>query len=247
MKKSGLYQDGEESDTGTDILVNTKLQEVSPRLSPTSPDPQHRRSVTHQYSYRRRRDSLGSEGSDDEMEPSYSKHPRSKSADGRELLRGSLTMGTERSGTFGTERSLVMLTQPVDRTLNKRNPAPPTANLRTVTPSVLTTQHNRNMLAASNSTLAPLTTGMKPFSPRSPGDINLEDVVKFSRAGGKLSQGAVKFVGHLPGRSDAYLGVELDKEDGKHDGKFEGMRYFRCKPNKGVFVAFNKVVMAWTR
>ncbi|XP_062567989.1 uncharacterized protein LOC134230238 isoform X3 [Saccostrea cucullata] len=247
LKKSGLYQDGEESDTGTDILVNTKLQEVSPRLSPTSPDPQHRRSVTHQYSYRRRRDSLGSEGSEDEMEPSYCKHPRSKSADGRELLRGSLTMGTERSGTFGTERSLVMLTQPMDRTLNKRNPAPPTANLRTVTPSVLTTQHNRNMLAASNSTLAPLTTGMKPFSPRSPGDINLEDVVKFSRAGGKLSQGSVKFVGHLPGRSDAYLGVELDKEDGKHDGKFEGMRYFRCKPNKGVFVAFNKVVMAWTR
>ena len=55
---------------------------------------------------------------------------------------------------------------------------------------------------------------MKPFSPHSPGDINLEDVVKFSRAGGKLSQGAVKFVGHLPGRSDAYLGVELDKEGG---------------------------------
>lgn len=57
-----------------------------------------------------------------------------------------------------------------------------------------------------------LTTGLKPFSPRSPGDLNLEDVVKFSRAGGKLSQGTVKFVGHLPGRSDAYLGVELDKE-----------------------------------
>lgn len=66
------------------------------------------------------------------------------------------------------------------------------------------------------SSLASLTTGLKPFSPRSPGDINLEDVVKFSRAGGKLSQGTVKFVGHLPGRSDAYLGVELDRE-GKHD------------------------------
>ena len=64
------------------------------------------------------------------------------------------------------------------------------------------------------SSLTSLTSGMKPFSPRSPGDINLEDVVKFSRAGGKLSQGVVKFVGHLPGRNDAYLGVELDKAGG---------------------------------
>lgn len=156
-------------------------------------------------------------------------------------------MGIERSGPVGTERSMILLSQPLDRTLNTRNPPPPTANLRTITPGVLTTQHNRNMLASSAGSLMSLTTGLKPFSPRSPGDLNLEDVVKFSRAGGKLSQGTVKFVGHLPGRSDAYLGVELDKEDGKHDGKFEGMRYFRCKPNKGVFVAFNKVVMAWTR
>lgn len=53
---------------------------------------------------------------------------------------------------------------------------------------------------------------MRPFAPRSPGDINIEDVVKFSRQGGKLSQGEVKYIGHLPGRSDVYLGIELDKE-----------------------------------
>lgn len=50
---------------------------------------------------------------------------------------------------MGTERSMILMTQPIDRTVNKRNPAPPTANLRTITPGVLTTQHNRNMLAAS--------------------------------------------------------------------------------------------------
>lgn len=86
IKKSSLYQDGEESDTGTDILVNTKLQDISPRLSPTTPEPLHRRTGSHQYGYRRRRDSLGSEGSlsEEEMEkPAFSKHPRSKSADGR--------------------------------------------------------------------------------------------------------------------------------------------------------------------
>lgn len=65
-----------------------------------------------------------------------------------------------------------------------------------------------------------LTSGMRPFAPRTPGDINIEDVVKFSRQGGKLSQGKVKFVGHLPGRSDIYLGVELDKE---------GKTYFKIK------------------
>ncbi|KAL8603408.1 hypothetical protein ACOMHN_004259 [Nucella lapillus] len=90
-----------------------------------------------------------------------------------------------------------------------------------------------------------LTQGLRPFAPRSPADLRSDDVVKFSRQGGKLSQGTVKFVGHLPGRSDVYLGVELYKEEGKHDGTFEGIRYFKCKPSKGVFVAFNKIVMAW--
>lgn len=66
-----------------------------------------------------------------------------------ELLRSSLSMGMERSGPVGTERSMILLTQPLDRTLTTRNPPPPTANLRTITPGVLTTQHNRNMLASS--------------------------------------------------------------------------------------------------
>lgn len=66
-----------------------------------------------------------------------------------ELLRSSLSMGMERSGPVGTERSMILMTQPLDRTLNTRNPPPPTANLRTITPGVLTTQHNRNMLASS--------------------------------------------------------------------------------------------------
>jgi hypothetical protein len=47
------------------------------------------------------------------------------------------------------------------------------------------------------SALINLTTGMRPFAPRTPGDINIEDVVKFSRQGGKLSQGKVKFVGQV--------------------------------------------------
>lgn len=57
-----------------------------------------------------------------------------------------------------------------------------------------------------------LTHGLRPFAPRSAADLQLSDVIKFSRQGGKLSQGTIKFIGHLPGRGDIYLGVELDKE-----------------------------------
>ena len=57
-----------------------------------------------------------------------------------------------------------------------------------------------------------LTQGLRPFAPRSAQDLQIRDVIKFSRQGGKLSQGIIRFIGHLPGRGDIYLGVELDKE-----------------------------------
>uniref|UniRef100_A0A1I8FCD2 CAP-Gly domain-containing protein n=1 Tax=Macrostomum lignano TaxID=282301 RepID=A0A1I8FCD2_9PLAT len=49
----------------------------------------------------------------------------------------------------------------------------------------------------------------------------------------------------LPGRTDYYVGIELDQEEGKHDGVYDGRRYFQCKPRKGVFVAFNKLIMCY--
>ncbi|XP_071136007.1 putative leucine-rich repeat-containing protein DDB_G0290503 isoform X2 [Mytilus edulis] len=234
-KKYTSYQsDGNESDTATDILVSAQPYEQ--RISPVSPieSQDHKgHSKYHRRSYSQRRDSLGSDCSSiEDVEESYSKqrlHNRSKSADGRELLRRTEPMGS--SGRSPTPNR-------TDRFgLTTGDPG-----FRSITPNVLPTQHNRLLDRGS---LTNITTGLRPFAPRTPGDINIEDVVKFSRQGGKLSQGKIKFVGHLPGRSDIYLGVELDKEDGKHDGTFEGVRYYKCKPNKGVFVAFNKVVMAW--
>ncbi|XP_013404693.1 uncharacterized protein LOC106169666 isoform X4 [Lingula anatina] len=119
----------------------------------------------------------------------------------------------------------------------------PTAGLRSVSPSILVTQHNKGLIGQKREGTSTL--GRRPFAPRSPGDISLEDVIKFSRQGGKISRGLVKFIGHLPGRNDTYVGVELENEEGKHDGTFEDKRYFRCKPNKGVFVAFNKIIMVY--
>ncbi|XP_078617922.1 uncharacterized protein LOC144885727 isoform X2 [Branchiostoma floridae x Branchiostoma japonicum] len=124
-----------------------------------------------------------------------------------------------------------------------RGPSPP--GFRSVSPKAITTQHNRDYHTMSSSTPNLSVPSRPPFVPRSPGDVQVGYKCKFSRPGGKISKGSVMYVGHLPGRSEAYLGVELDSEDGKHDGVYNGQRFFVCKPNKGVFVSFNKVIMVW--
>ncbi|XP_072270291.1 CAP-Gly domain-containing linker protein 1-like [Pyxicephalus adspersus] len=86
----------------------------------------------------------------------------------------------------------------------------------------------------------------RPFAPKSAADLKIGDLVKFSRPGGKISKGTVLYKGPLPGREEVYLGVELEGDLGKHDGVFQGTRYFLCKSSKGVFVNFSKVIMAWS-
>lgn len=67
----------------------------------------------------------------------------------------------------------------------------------------------------------------RPFAPKSSADLKLGDLVKFSHPGGKISKGTVQYRGPLPGREEVYLGVELEGGDlGKHDGVFQGTRYF---------------------
>ncbi|MGH0149825.1 UNVERIFIED_CONTAM: hypothetical protein FKN15_055566 [Acipenser sinensis] len=67
----------------------------------------------------------------------------------------------------------------------------------------------------------------RPFAPRSIADLKVGSLVKFSRPGGKISKGTVKYQGNLPGRQEMYLGVELEgNEVGKHNGTFEGIRCF---------------------
>ncbi|XP_060688982.1 uncharacterized protein LOC132820729 isoform X2 [Hemiscyllium ocellatum] len=69
----------------------------------------------------------------------------------------------------------------------------------------------------------------RPFAPRSIADLKIGHLVKFSRPAGKISKGLIKYLGHLPGRQEAYLGVELEGDEvGRHNGTFEGVRYFIC-------------------
>jgi hypothetical protein len=55
----------------------------------------------------------------------------------------------------------------------------------------------------------------RPFVPMRPEEINIDDVVKFSRPSGKITKGIVKYIGMLPERTDVYLGLELDIEGSK--------------------------------
>ena len=54
--------------------------------------------------------------------------------------------------------------------------------------------------------------GRHPFAPRNAAEVQLGDVVKFTRQGGRICKGVAHFVGHLPGRNDVYIGVELEHE-----------------------------------
>lgn len=60
------------------------------------------------------------------------------------------------------------------------------------------------------------------------GDLNIGDVVKFRRpARGRIEVGQIRYVGHLPGKSDAFVGVELE-----HSSELSGDR-----PSRTIFVA----------
>ena len=52
----------------------------------------------------------------------------------------------------------------------------------------------------------------------------------------KNRTGTVRFIGETAFSSGAWVGVELDAPDGKHDGVVDGKRYFTCAANRGVFV-----------
>ncbi|XP_057689488.1 centrosome-associated protein 350 [Corythoichthys intestinalis] len=84
------------------------------------------------------------------------------------------------------------------------------------------------------------------FVPHSPMDLQLGHRVRIMLPSGRISTGAVRFLGHLQGESELHIGVELQTPDhGVRDGHHKGIFYFDCKPGHGAFVPFHKLLMAW--
>ncbi|MGH0169465.1 UNVERIFIED_CONTAM: hypothetical protein FKN15_075589, partial [Acipenser sinensis] len=84
------------------------------------------------------------------------------------------------------------------------------------------------------------------FVPHSHLDLRIGHRVRVLLPSGRINTGIVRFLGYLNGMQDFCLGVELETpEYGQHDGVYEGQCYFHCKPGHGVFVSFNKLLMAW--
>lgn len=59
-----------------------------------------------------------------------------------------------------------------------------------------------------------------------PRDLKLDHLVKVISPEGRVLQGRVRYVGPVPGREDAYVGVELPYVNGSSDGTFHGRRFF---------------------
>jgi len=53
--------------------------------------------------------------------------------------------------------------------------------------------------------------------------------------------GMVRYFGSLPGFEGEGYGIELVTPDGNCDGTWKGKRFFRCKPEYGLFVATSKI------
>ncbi|KAK0421199.1 hypothetical protein QR680_015106 [Steinernema hermaphroditum] len=58
--------------------------------------------------------------------------------------------------------------------------------------------------------------------------------------GGGVS-GTLRYVGPIIGKDGIFCGVELDYPEGKHNGSFQGVAYFHCPPQHGIFAPLYKV------
>jgi dynactin 1 len=69
-----------------------------------------------------------------------------------------------------------------------------------------------------------------------PADIPVGAVVEIP-----LGRGVVRFSGTTAFQVGKWIGIELAEAKGKNDGSVQGIPYFVCKPNHGVFIKPSQV------
>jgi len=84
-----------------------------------------------------------------------------------------------------------------------------------------------------------------PYVPSVISSLFLGGRVKALHGGQVVVTGIVWYRGKLPGITDDVVGIEIDQVGLGSDGTFQGHRYFRCSPGRGLFVPFRKIIMAW--
>lgn len=65
--------------------------------------------------------------------------------------------------------------------------------------------------------------------------LRITDSVLVTTAAGK-KDGIVRYIGNIVVSPGIWIGVELPQADGRNDGSIQGIRYFECLPNRGIFV-----------
>ena len=72
-------------------------------------------------------------------------------------------------------------------------------------------------------------------------------VLFYSAQDKKQKHGTLRYVGVPEFAEGTWCGIELDGPQGKNNGSIQGIRYFSCDPNRGVFVPISKVDLDLTR
>lgn len=58
---------------------------------------------------------------------------------------------------------------------------------------------------------------------------------------GDNKRGIVRYIGATQFATGEWVGIELDDATGKNDGSVQGVRYFECAPQYGLFCPIAKI------
>ncbi|KAJ6646887.1 Restin like [Pseudolycoriella hygida] len=104
---------------------------------------------------------------------------------------------------------------------------------------------SRSITSPSRSGTVSPTQSMKSFSGKTPTKSNLsvgDRVIVSSGMGSK--PGMLQYIGETKFAPGNWCGVQLDEPSGKNDGSVDGVKYFDCPANFGIFVPIAKVSLS---